>query len=332
MQHHLFRTILTNLAELCHSSKVALYQVKQGTVGEILAALSSGEFFYPNQTIALKGIPLEEVLLLRKQQIYPCILVDDIPMPVYKENYNNFNCLCVPIMLDKRTPVVAIAVIVQDNKQLVDDYALKVLQFINSLLADSLKTVFENQILYKQATIDSLTELYTRHYFEIRIQEEITRARRHGGVFALLILDVDEFKHINAKYGYQEGNRVLQEVAKILNLSIRREIDIPCRHSGNQFSILLPNTDVDGAYILAERIRKRCEQNIFLSLTKKHIKITVSIGVANNIDLVRDIDNDPELFDLGRSSQLSKEELLNRADIMLTAAKQAGRNCVMVWW
>jgi diguanylate cyclase (GGDEF)-like protein len=236
-------------------------------------------------------------------------------------------------MQDKRHPVIAIAVITQDKKFPINTDTLAMLTFMTPLLADALSTIFENQALYTQATVDKLTNLYTRHYFEIRLQEEMTRVRRHGGILSTMLIDIDSFKKINAQYGYQEGDRILQEVAKILTASIRREIDIPCRYAGEQFILLLPHTDVDGAYILGDRIRKRCEQNIFLTTKKDHVHITVSIGIANNVDVIRDEDDmDAEPIELDKNSLISKEELLNRADIMLTAAKQAGRNHVMVWW
>ncbi len=332
MEHHLIKGVLSSLSELCQSDMVALYSIENGTVNEILGGINNNEFIFPIQPIAFRGVPLEEVLLTRKHQIYPCILIEKLPFPVHKENYNDFNCFCLPIMRGKRQPVVAIAVIAQHKKQPIMADALEILTFISPLLADALITVSENQILYKQATIDKLTELYTRHYFEIRLQEEMTRVRRHGGIFSILLVDIDHFKQINGQYGYQEGDRVLQEISKILVASIRREIDIPCRYAGEQFILLLPHTDVDGAYILGERIRKRCEQNIFLTTKKEHVHITVSIGIANNIELSRDVDMDAEFEDLSKESLLSNEELLNRADIMLTAAKQAGRNHVMVWW
>ncbi|MCV6637842.1 GGDEF domain-containing protein [Candidatus Albibeggiatoa sp. nov. NOAA] len=332
MEHHLVKRILTNLSELCQSDKVALYSVDKGSVNEILGGINNQDFVFPTQPIAFKGVPLEEVLLIRKPQVYPCILIENIPFPIHKENYNDFNCICFPIMQDKQSPVVAIAVVAQSKKQAINAKAIETLNFMNPLIADSLITISENQILYKQATVDKLTELYTRHYFEIRLQEEMTRVRRHGGIFSIMLIDIDGFKKINAQYGYQEGDRVLQEVSKILVASIRREIDIPCRYAGEQFTLLLPHTDVDGAYILGERIRKRCEQNIFLTSKKEHVHITTSVGIANNIDVIRDVDMDAEPVNLGKDSLLSKEELLNRADIMLTAAKQAGRNQVMVWW
>lgn len=331
MEHHLIKRILISLSELCKSDKVALYSAEKGVVNEILGGLNGNEFIFPSQPIAFKGVPLEEVLLVRKQQVYPCILIENIPFPIHKENYNDFNCLCYPIMQDKRHPVIAIAVITQDKKFPINTDTLAMLTFMIPLLADALSTIFENQALYTQATVDKLTNLYTRHYFEIRLQEEMTRVRRHGGILSTMLIDIDSFKKINAQYGYQEGDRILQEVAKILTASIRREIDIPCRYAGEQFILLLPHTDVDGAYILGDRIRKRCEQNIFLTTKKDHVHITVSIGIANNVDVIRDED-DMDAEPLDKNSLISKEELLNRADIMLTAAKQAGRNHVMVWW
>ena len=120
-------------------------------------------------------------------------------------------------------------------------------------------------------------------------------------------------------------------MANILNTSIRKEIDIPCRYSGKQFGILLPNTDVDGAYVLGERIRQRCEKQVFSTSQGIPVKITMSIGIAHNIEVAHEEvlqqnTNQPPV------TQISKEELMCRADLMLHAAKQAGCNQVMVWW
>ena len=123
---------------------------------------------------------------------------------------------------------------------------------------------------------------------------------------------------------------MLQEVAQILNNSIRKEIDIPCRYNGKQFSILLPYTDVDGAYILAERIRRSCEQHLFTTQQGIPFKVTLSIGVAHNIDITHH--HEEPVVELAPITEVSKEEVIYRVDVMLNAAKQAGHNQVMVWW
>ncbi len=111
---------------------------------------------------------------------------------------------------------------------------------------------------------------------------------------------------------------------------IRQKIDIPCRYGGKQFVVLLPNTNVDGAYILAERIRQTCEQHTFITQNSISFKVTLSIGVAHNISIDHNKSSDSQK--VNEVTKISAEEVIYRAELMLHAAKRTGHNQVMVWW
>jgi CHASE2 domain-containing sensor protein/GGDEF domain-containing protein len=120
-------------------------------------------------------------------------------------------------------------------------------------------TALENAGLYRLATVDALTRLYLRHYFDAALQREFDRAGRYRGHLALLVTDVDHFKRFNDTHGHQVGDRVLSHVAEIVKKAVRG-VDIACRYGGEEFTVILPETDYEGALVIAERIRTAVEE------------------------------------------------------------------------
>lgn len=184
-----------------------------------------------------------------------------------------------------------------------------------TIVTDIAAIASENARLYRQqeelAITDGLTGLYLRRFFNQRFEEEINRYHAHGTVFSLMILDVDYFKHINDRLGHLAGDQVLAQISKMLQQQIR-SIDILCRYGGEEFALLLPNTNAEGALVMAERIRKNVEKMKFQAI-QQSVKVTISIGVgecplhANSMD-----------------------HLIKAADHALYRAKQSGRNQVIL--
>ncbi len=125
---------------------------------------------------------------------------------------------------------------------------------------------------------DYLTKLYNRSCFEEKIESETTRAKRYKTNLSILIVDFDKFKAINKKYGYDTGDAILTTSAALIQ-SMVRDSDVVCRYGGEEFGIVLPNTDVNGARILAGRIRKKIADHKF-EKDSNLLKLTVSIGIA----------------------------------------------------
>ena len=157
-----------------------------------------------------------------------------------------------------------------------------------------------------QVHIDDLTGLLSHGYFHKRIDEEIARCSRFGNIFSVLFLDVDLFKSYNDAFGHLAGDDILKEISRLIRASIR-SIDIPCRYGGDEFAVVLPESPLDDAYNVAERIRKKIESE----MDSKGIAITCSIGVAS-----------------WPTSGAAKESLLMSVDSALYLSKQAGRNRV----
>jgi diguanylate cyclase (GGDEF)-like protein len=189
------------------------------------------------------------------------------------------------------------------------------LLFSLSRIAENLlNREYTNEGLIHFAFTDHLTNLKTRGYFEQQLELEIKRFERKGEPFSLLMLDIDHFKQMNDMYGHHTGDRVLREIGKVLSEDMR-DIDTVARYGGEEFAIILPETTLEEAQMVAQRIRRRVEQTEF-NAAKLHIteKLSISIGIA--------------MFDLDAKT---KRELVQFADAALYRAKSQGRNRVITY-
>ncbi|MFC4159918.1 diguanylate cyclase [Chitinimonas lacunae] len=174
----------------------------------------------------------------------------------------------------------------------------------------ALKTL--QQELRRQANTDPLTGLASRRYLLEMGEQAIKRQRRHGGALAVLMIDLDRFKTVNDRYGHGGGDEVLRRFARICHEQLR-ESDLIGRLGGEEFLALLPQTGLEGALSMAERLRLAVELQPVKLGPDTEIAVTISLGVA--------------LLQHGESL----EKLLARADQALYAAKEEGRNRVVVW-
>lgn len=170
----------------------------------------------------------------------------------------------------------------------------------------------QEQELRHLATTDSLTGLPNRRYFMERLEQEWSRLRRFGGQAAIMMLDLDHFKQINDNYGHCVGDQVLKAFAEVLRQAIRR-VDVPGRLGGEEFAVILPGAQLDGARNLAERVRRAVMELQVCDNRGQRVAVTVSIGLTSF---------EPETA--------CAEALLTRVDEALYRAKTMGRNRVEV--
>ena len=175
--------------------------------------------------------------------------------------------------------------------------------------AVSIENVGLHETVERQAVTDELTGLYNRRRFQEAMAVEVERSRRFGQSVGLVLLDLDDFKNVNDTYGHQQGDLVLREVARVLR-ETSREIDEPARYGGEELAVVLPGTDLEGAYNLAERVRVGIEELALPLLDGAGVlRITASCGVATLPGSADDM-----------------RGLVSAADDALYRAKRAGKN------
>lgn len=202
---------------------------------------------------------------------------------------------------------------IQRNNRELDEFSRLTNELIiaqSELAKKNLELEKANAQLYELATHDMLTGAENRRFFFERLEEELRAFERTGHPLALLWMDIDHFKRINDTFGHLVGDKVLQSVGEV-HRSLLRSIDHFCRFGGEEFAILLPDTDYEGAIVVAERLRKSLAENGYES-RKGKVSFTVSIGVG----VVKD-------------EPMNLEELLEAVDTFLYQAKHQGRNCVV---
>lgn len=166
------------------------------------------------------------------------------------------------------------------------------------------------------ATTDGLTGLTNRRAFDTALETEVARARRDGSPLSLILVDVDRFKAYNDIYGHQMGDEVLKTVGKCLQQSMRRPGDVAARYGGEEFVAILPGTDEDGAFFIADAFRTALKQLATPHKGSEKAVVTASAGIATFTD---------------RDQGVNAIELVRRADEALYKAKGAGRDRVTGW-
>jgi len=163
---------------------------------------------------------------------------------------------------------------------------------------------------YKELSIkDALTQLYNSRHFHSRLKVEIDRAIRYDRPLSLLLIDIDSFKEYNDKYGHLEGDKVLSSFGKVIHDCVR-SVDSAFRYGGEELTVILPETEVNEAVNVAEKIRKRFEAEIFSPRPNEAAYKTVSIGVSQ--------------YEPGEESK----SFIKRADKAMYMAKEQGKNRV----
>ena len=152
-------------------------------------------------------------------------------------------------------------------------------QLLRSLQWQEIRARSRHVQLEDQATRDDLTKLPNRRYFYARLQEEMDLAREYRRHLAVLVLDVDGFKAINDGYGHHAGDVVLANVGKLLAAAVRTS-DIPARIGGDEFAVIMPDTNKNGAFVVAQRLRESMEGALVLDEGGLQVCLRVSIGVA----------------------------------------------------
>ena len=183
---------------------------------------------------------------------------------------------------------------------------------ILSMIVSTLTLALRNSEVHKEAqamaTIDSLTGLFNKRYFNDILDREFKGAMRYQTPVSLIMMDLDNFKVINDMYGHQAGDAVIKEISDRLAKSLR-DIDVPARYGGDELAIILPETGAEQAFFVAKRLKRLIEQNP-IKHRGNSINVTASIGISS----------------CPNSSIKTVEDMISEADKALYDAKKSGRN------
>ena len=169
------------------------------------------------------------------------------------------------------------------------------------------------QIITALALTDGLTALYNKRYFKNRLEQEFERHQRNATPLAIILIDLDFFKHVNDHYGHQAGDECLIKVAHSIDKAIYRPADLVARYGGEEFVILLPETEGLQAFVVANRVNEAVSDlGLDHEYAEGHKKVSISVGVSSAIP----------------TEESSAKKLLEAADGALYKAKENGRNRV----
>lgn len=191
-------------------------------------------------------------------------------------------------------------------------YALELLARVKTHLSlrqsqQDLKIAYQQ--LERLALIDPLTDVANRRFLSDAADSEFRRADRYGSVFAAMMVDLDHFKAVNDTYGHQTGDECLKLIAQTLK-KLLRDVDHIGRYGGEEFMIILPETDLDQALVLGERLRHHVV-HLCPKINERVVNLSISVGIS-----------------VYHKADRSIQDVLRRADNALYEAKSAGRNCV----
>lgn len=222
------------------------------------------------------------------------------------------SALICPVVADARPLGLIMAVRDERAGKGFSDVDVRMLSTFSSEIAESLQNA---KILKKTRELtvkDDLTEAYNRRFFESYLEEELKRARRFGSPLSLIFMDVDNLKEVNNQFGHLMGSHVLKEITHRVILTIRG-IDKVIRYGGDEFCILLPETDTRGAQVVAERIRMTISREPIVFDQQHEVTLTSSFGIASFPQHAGNAD-----------------QLLRRADRALFEVKNRNKNGVGV--
>ena len=312
---------IDRIAQVCIDNIPKLVRVRYASLyildekNKILHLYKHNHPFLINKIVSLNQTPPSlMVMAVRSMEL---ILVGDIDThkkPVirksqraFSKNYRTNNCAIVPLVCqDRVVGVLNLADKIEGEH--FDSADIALIELFSQLIGASIGNVKLFEKIQRQATKDGLTGLVNHKTFYEILEKELWRTRRYGGKISLIMIDVDNLKTINDIYGHRAGDKALREISRRIKECIR-QIDVAARYGGDEFAIILLNTSLEGASVVANRMVEavaRCPVN----WNKEHINLSISVGLS-------DYDSDS-----------TPEDITNKSDQALYAAKQAGKNTV----
>jgi diguanylate cyclase (GGDEF)-like protein len=315
---------IERIADVCVKSVPSLVGVRFASLyvldetNGILHLLKHNHPFLINKIVSLnQNPPSPMVMAVRTKELILITNIDTHKKPVirksqrvFAENYKTKNCAMTPLICqDRVVGVLNLADKMEGDSFNSEDIAL--IELLGQLVGASIGNIKLFEKIQRQATTDGLTSLTNHKTFYEILERELWRSRRYGGQISLIMIDIDNLKKINDAYGHRAGDKVIREVSRRIRECIR-QIDTAARYGGDEFAVILPNTSLNDAIVVAERMLEAVSRTP-TSWQKEQITLSISVGLGQY-----DADANPE-------------DITSRSDQALYTAKQAGKNTVRIF-
>lgn len=310
-----YATILRHSTELLRSERGSLLMFDEAANElEVKAAVGPRADVTQEQRVRLTESVAGEVLLEGRPRVVRDVAGMGLRRASAERKYKNDSFISYPIITGGRK-VGVLNMTDKAGGEAYDEIDLRMLE----LIAPQMALALDRAEWHQKATqfqllsiTDPLTGLLNRRYLEERLSEELDRSKRHRFAMSFLMIDIDNFKEYNDRHGHQAGDHALEMTAQCLKSALR-SADVASRYGGEEFSILLPQTSITEAAVIAERIRSRVEKSPYPhSQSQPHGAVTVSIGISAIA---------PKLD--------TPASIVGAADHALYVAKSRGKNCVV---
>ena len=307
---------IKSIPNLVQASFASLYILDE--TNNILHLHKHNHPFLINKIVSLNQTPTPlMVMAVRSKEL---ILVPDIDthkkpiirksQRVFAENYRTRNCAVVPLICQDRVVGVLNLADKMDSNHF-DSGDIALIELFSQLVGASIGNIKLFEKIQRQATTDGLTGLVNHKTFYEILEKELWRSRRYGGRISLIMVDIDNLKSINDAYGHRAGDKAIRKISKIIKECIR-QIDTAARYGGDEFAVILLNTSLDDAIIVAQRMVDAVASSQ-ITWQKEQIALSISVGLGQY---------DPDT---------TPEDITSRSDQALYMAKQAGKNTVRIF-
>jgi diguanylate cyclase (GGDEF)-like protein len=304
------------IPKIVGASVASLYVLDETT--SMLHLQKASHPYLINKIVSLNQTPPSAmVMAVRSKQLLKVSDIDSFNTPVirrsqrpYAGNYKTRNCVIAPLVCQDR--VVGVLNLADKTSDVdFNDEDIALIELVSQLVGASIGNITLFERMQRQATTDGLTGLANHKTFYDILERELWRSKRYGGLISLIMVDIDNLKTINDTFGHRVGDKVIKEVSKRIKLSIR-QIDTAARYGGDEFAVILPNTSLTDATVVAERMVNTVG-GAPVAWKKDEIPISISVGLGQY-----DADSSPD-------------DITGHSDQALYSAKQAGKNTFKIF-